>query len=94
LREKAFGKETIPQRLKPKSLCRFYGTAETLALQRSCRVFPAGGPVIPRMEGGEYFRVVPGSNRLDSRSAEADTSCCGVNLAFAVFGVDGFFPTL
>jgi hypothetical protein len=40
------------------------------------------------MERGEYFRVDPGSNRLDNRSAEEETSCCGVNLAFAVFGVE------
>jgi hypothetical protein len=39
------------------------------------------------MARGEYFRVDPGSNRVDSRPAEEETSCCGVNLAFAVFGV-------
>jgi hypothetical protein len=42
--------------------------------------------VIPKMARDEYFRADPESNRVGTRFAEEETSCCGVNLAFAVLG--------
>ena len=45
------------------------------------------GQGLPEMGQEQYFWVDPESNRIDIRLAEGQAACCGVNLAFAVFGV-------
>jgi len=37
-----------------------------------------------------YFRLKPGSNRIDDGMTGEFASCCGVNLAFARFSGFGF----
>ena len=38
----------------------------------------------------KYFGVNPESNRIDAPMAAAETSCCGVNLAFCALWFSGW----
>jgi hypothetical protein len=46
-----------------------------------------GGCIFPRRVGGRDFGVGAKANPIDFRAAKASATCCGVNLALAVFGV-------
>jgi hypothetical protein len=55
---------------------------------RNAQALMGGVKVVLFQNGpGRYFRVGPESNCIDVGLAEDQASCCGVNLAFAGFGV-------
>jgi len=45
--------------------------------------------VFPKMGRRQYFRDEAGSIQVDIRAAGESSACCGVNLAFGVFGIRG-----
>jgi hypothetical protein len=62
---------------------------------RNAQALMGGVKVVLFQNGpGRYFRVGPESNCIDVGLAEDQASCCGVNLAFAGFGVWFFLRDL
>jgi hypothetical protein len=101
LRRRVSGeRESFAQRLKPDGPCGFYRSDEGCALFRvhcalvdrhaeKCHPWSRGG-AFPKWDRRRDFGVGGEANCMDVPAEEDQTACCGVNLAFAGFGLGWF----